>query len=151
MVYYYYRQQRDKTIEYKEVSMEVKSFKKGEVIFKQGDPGDCMYDVYTGRVGVYTGYGTPEQKLLMEYFPDHYFGEMGLLEKAPRSATAVALNSDTTLGVVTEEGFGEFFEKNPAKVLMVMQQMSHNLRRRTDDFVGVCRSIKELSEKEGAK
>ncbi len=131
--------------------MEIKTFRKGEVIFRKGDPGDCMYDVYSGRVGVYSSYGTPEEKLLMEYFPDQYFGEMGLLEHAPRSATAVALEGDTRAAVITEEGFGEFFEKNPARVLMIMQQMSHNLRRRTNDFVNVCRSVKELSEKEGAK
>ncbi|MBQ9686365.1 MAG: cyclic nucleotide-binding domain-containing protein [Oscillospiraceae bacterium] len=131
--------------------MEIKTFKKGEVIFKQGDPGDCMYDVYSGKIGVYAAYGTPEQKLLMEYSTDQYFGEMGLLEHAPRSATAVAMENDTSAAVITEVGFGEFFEKNPARVFMVMQQMSHNLRRRTDDFVRVCRSIKELSEKEAAK
>ena len=79
------------------------------------------------------------------------FGEMGLLEKAPRSATAVALEEETSVAVVTEAGFGEYFEQNPSKVLMVMQQMSHNLRRRTDEFIRVCRSIRELSEKEGEK
>ena len=131
--------------------MEIKTYGKGAVIFREGEASGCMYEVYSGRVGVYAAYGKPEQKLLMEYYPDQSFGEMGLLEKAPRSATAVALESGTSLGVVTEEGFGEFFEKNPAKVLMVMQQMSHNLRRRTDDFVSVCRSVKELMEKEGTK
>ena len=104
--------------------------------------------MYTGKVGVYAAYGTPEQKLLMEYYQDHYFGEMGLLEKAPRSATAVALEDDTNVASITEENFSEFFEKNPANILVLMQRMSHNLRRRTDDFVAVCRSIKELSEKE---
>ncbi|MBO5496899.1 MAG: cyclic nucleotide-binding domain-containing protein [Clostridia bacterium] len=131
--------------------METITFKKGETVFLEGAPGDCMYDVYTGKVGVYTAYGTPEQKLLMEYYPDHYFGEMGFLEKAPRSATAVAMEDGTTLAVITEESFGEFFDRNPANVLAIMQQMSHNLRRRTDDFVAVCRSIKELSEKEGVQ
>lgn len=127
--------------------MEIKKFKKGEIIFRQGDPGDCMYDIHSGKVGVYAAYGTPEQKLLTEFYEDQYFGEMGLLEKAPRSATAVAVEP-CTAAVITEEGFGEFFEKNPAKVLKVMQQMSQNLRRRTNDFVEVCRNIKELSEKE---
>ena len=129
--------------------MEIKKFKKGEIIFREGDPANCMYDVYSGRIGVYSDYGAPEQKLLMEYYPDQYFGELGLLEHAPRSATAVALESDTTAAVVTEEGFAAFFEENPARILMIMQQMSHNLRRRTDDFIGVCRSIKEQAEKEG--
>ena len=128
--------------------MDIKAFGKGDVIFREGDPSDCMYEVYTGKVGVYAAYGTPEQKLLMEYYQDHYFGEMGLLEKAPRSATAVALEDDTTVASINEENFGEFFERNPANVLMLMQRMRHNLRRRTDEVVAVCRSIKELSEKE---
>ena len=128
--------------------MDIKAFRKGAVIFREGDPSDCMYEVYTGKVGVYAAYGTPEQKLLMEYYQDHYFGEMGLLEKAPRSATAVALEDDTNVASITEENFSEFFEKNPANILVLMQRMSHNLRRRTDDFVAVCRSIKEISEKE---
>ena len=34
--------------------MEIKTFKKGEILFKQGDPGECMYDVYTGKVGIYS-------------------------------------------------------------------------------------------------
>jgi len=130
--------------------MELKSFKKGAVIFREGDPADCMFDVYSGRVGIYAAYGEPEQKLLMEYYPDQFFGEMGLIEKAPRSAAAVAMEDETTVALIDEAGFGEFFEKSPAKVLEVMQQMSHNLRRRTDEFVAVCRDIKELSVKEGA-
>ena len=129
--------------------MQTKTFKKGEIIFREGDPGDCMYDVYMGKVGVYSNYGTPDQKLLTEYYPDHYFGEMGLLDHAPRSATAVALEHETCLGIVTEEGFAAFFKENPARVLMVMQQMSNNLRRRTNEYTDVCRKIKELAEKEG--
>ncbi len=131
--------------------MEVKKFKKGEVIFQKGDAGDCMYDVYTGQVGIYTKYGTPDQTLLAKYYPDQYFGELGLIDRAPRSAYAVALEDGTSLGVVTEEGFGEFFQKNPARVLMVMQQLSKNLRRRTDEYVEVCREIHELSKKEEQK
>lgn len=131
--------------------MGIKSFRKGEVIFREGDPGDYMLDVYTGKIGVYAAYGTPEEKLLTEYYPDHYLGEMGLLDHAPRSATAVALEDETTAALISEENFGSFFRENPARVLMVMQQMSQNLRKRTNDYVEVCRSVKELSEKEGAK
>ena len=131
--------------------MKVKTLKRGEILFRQGDPGDCLYDVYTGRVGVYSKYRTPEEKLLKEYYPDQYFGEMGLLDQAPRSATAVALENDTSVGVVTEESFGEFFEKNPARVLMIMQQLSSNLRRRTKEYMEVCKEIQELAGKEAQK
>ena len=76
---------------------------------------------------------------------------MGLIDHAPRSAAAVALDNSTTVGLITEEGFGEFFEENPSRVLMVMQQLSGNLRRRTNEYVEVCRKIQELAEKEELK
>ena len=101
--------------------METKTFRKGQVIFHEGEAGDSMCDLYMGRVGVYANYGTDDQRLLTEYYPDQYFGEMGLLDHAPRSATAVALEDETCISFVTEDSFGEFFEKNPARVLMVMQ------------------------------
>ncbi|MBQ8076300.1 MAG: cyclic nucleotide-binding domain-containing protein [Oscillospiraceae bacterium] len=128
--------------------MQLKTFKQGEVIFREGDSGDCMYEVYTGKVGIVAAFGTSEQKLLAEYYSDHYFGEMGLLEKAPRSATAVAMADNTTVALITEDSFGEFFKKNPANVLAILQQMSRNLRKRTNEYVSVCRDIKEASEKE---
>ena len=125
--------------------MDTKLFAKGKVIFLEKKKKNRMYDVYTGKVGVYADYGTDQQRLLKEYYPDNYFGEMGLLDHAPRSATAVALEDETCLGVITEESFGEFFQKNPARVLMIMQ----NLRKRTKEYVDVCRVIAEQADKEG--
>ena len=74
--------------------MNVKSFKKGAVIFRQGDAGDCMYDIQFGRVGIFDHYGEPDEKKIAELFADQIFGEMGLLDHAPRSATAVALHTE---------------------------------------------------------
>ena len=128
--------------------MEVQTFKKGQVIFKEGAPGGCMYEVGGGKVGVFADYGMPSEKLLREYYPDQYFGEMGLLDDAPRSATAVALTNDTWVAPITRKGFEEFFRNNPARVWMVVQQLSYNLRKRTIDYVEVCGKIKELTEKE---
>ena len=131
--------------------MKTEKFKKGGIIFREGDAGDCMYDVISGKIGIYADFETERQHLLTEYYPDQYFGEMGLLEHMPRSATAVALTSDTTLGVITEENFAEFFRKNPYRVLLILQQMSKNLRRRTNEYLDVCRSINELAVKEGVE
>ena len=128
--------------------METKTYRKNQVIFEKGAPGGCMYEVYSGRVGVFANYGTPEQKLLNEYFPGQYFGEMGILDEVPRSATAVSLTDDTCVAPISEEGFQAFFRENPARVWMVMEQMSHNLRRRTLEYAEVCSKVKELSEKE---
>ena len=97
--------------------METKTFKKGEVIFKQGDLSDCMYDILWGKVGIYANYGTPEEKLLTTLETERFFGEMGMIEGRLRSATAVALEKDTRLRVITPETFNDYFRERPAKVL----------------------------------
>ena len=85
--------------------MNIKSYNKGAVIFRQGDPGDCMYDIQFGKVGIFDHYGEPDEKKIADLYTDQLFGEMGLLDHAPRSATAVALEKDTVVSVVSEEEF----------------------------------------------
>ena len=128
----------------------MKEFKQGEVIFRQGDPGDSMYDIFSGRVGVYAAYGTPNEKLLTELKANEFFGEMGLLEKAPRSATVVALE-DTAVYVIGEDDFNDYFIKQPEKALQIMRQLSQRLRRRTEDYLEACRAVCDVleSEKQG--
>ena len=127
----------------------MKEYKQGTVIFNQGDPGDCMYDIFSGRVGVYVGYNTPNEKLLTELKAGEFFGEMGLLEKAPRSATVVALE-DTLAYVVSERDFNEYFMKQPEKALLIMRQLSQRLRKRTEDYMDACRAVHEVLETEKA-
>ena len=74
--------------------MELRQLKQDEVIFRQGDASACMFRVSRGKVGIFLDYGGPRQSRLTELGPGRYFGEMGLLDQAPRSATAVALSGD---------------------------------------------------------
>ena len=129
----------------------MKAFHKGAVIFREGDPGDCMYMVESGKVGVYVGYGTAQEKLLEEYVHGEYFGEMGLLEHTERSATAAAMEADTCVTLVTEDNFGEFIRNYPGETLLIMQQLSRNLRTTSRKFAEVCREIQALSQQEGTK
>ena len=46
--------------------MNSKEFKSGQIIFKQGDSEACMYDIQRGRVGIYSAYGTPDEKQIAE-------------------------------------------------------------------------------------
>lgn len=131
--------------------MDRKMFQKGALIFREGDTADCMYAVNSGRVGVYAAYGTAEEKLLAEYTQDGYFGERGLLEHAPRSAAAVALEDNTCLEAVNEENFLVYFREHPNQVLRIMQQLSGNLRKASRDYADTCRRIAELSAEEDAK
>ena len=128
--------------------MDVKSFSRGTVIFRQGETGDCMYEIQSGNVGIYHDYGGPNEKKIAHLMPSDVFGEMGLLEQAPRSATALVLENDTLLERVTEQDFNAYFEKNPTKVLQIMQQMCARLRNTTADYLEACRTVHETVEAE---
>ncbi|MCR5090375.1 MAG: cyclic nucleotide-binding domain-containing protein [Oscillospiraceae bacterium] len=128
--------------------MEFKECGRGEIIFREGDAGDCMYSLQWGRVGIYLNYGTADEKELAVFTADNYFGEMSLLDRSPRSATAVSLTDDTVLEIISEETFKEFFEKRPGIVLEIIQQMSHRLRTTTLDYVEACQTVYETVEAE---
>ena len=126
------------------------AFKKGGVIFKQGDASDCMYDILWGKVGIYVNYGTPEEKLLTRLTTEQFFGEMGMIEGLPRSATAVALTRDTRLKIITPETFQAYFLERPDKVLRMMQNMSRRIRELTIDYLTACQTVVKSVEAEKA-
>lgn len=117
----------------------IKTFKKNEVIFREGDAANCLYDIHWGKVGIYANYGAENQRLLTELNPDEFFGEMGLLERLPRSSTAVALEDDTNVQLISEEVFNQYLQERPAKVLMIMMQLSLRIRELTQDYLEACR------------
>ena len=123
-------------------------FKKGQVIFRQGDAGDCMYYIGYGTVGIYTDYGTENELLLTELHENQFFGEMGLIEKLPRSATAVVLENDTVLTRLTEDGLDQMFEEKPAFILLTLQHISSRLRKLTKDYAKACRTVSKMHDEE---
>lgn len=123
-------------------------FKKDDIIFKQGDAADCMYDIVSGKVGIYVNYGTENEKLLTELEAGKFFGEMGIMDSAPRSATAVALEDDTKLEIITADSFSEYVGSNPDKMLVIMKQMSSRIRGLTADYLDACKTVAEMQEAE---
>ncbi len=130
--------------------MELKRLKKDELIFRQGDASSCMYRVRSGSVGIFLDYGEAREKRLTEVGPGRYFGEMGLLDRVPRSATAVALDEGTTVQVFSEGDFELCFEENPAGMLALLREMSMRLRRITRSYADACRTVNEVVEAEKA-
>ena len=115
----------------------------GDVIFRAGEKADCMYEIYSGTVGIYSDFRTEDEKLLTKLSADAVFGEMGVLDDMPRSATAVCL-TDCTVLVVTPERFMQYFSEKPAKVLDILQQMCMRLRDLTNTYLQVCQTLEEL-------
>ena len=122
--------------------------KKNEILFRQGDPGDGLYYIHLGEVGVYTDYGTPNQVKIGELYTDQFVGEMGLISGVPRSATVVSLMDGTQVEHLSEADFASFFEKSPARVFQLMEQMSYRLRKITRRYLEECREAYTLIEKD---
>ena len=129
--------------------MELK-LKKNEVIFRQGDPSDCMYRIEEGRVGIFLDYGTADQRRLTELTKGQFLGEMGLLDSAKRSAAAVSLTEGTRLQVIDEANFGRSLAEDPDSMLSLLQQMSMRLRRISRDYADACRTVSDVMEAEKA-
>lgn len=123
--------------------MNSKEFKSGQIIFKQGDSELCMYDIQRGRVGIYSEYGTPAEKLIAELSIGEIVGETGLLDRVPRTGTAVALEDDTILVEIREDNLKEYFLKEPEKLLLLMRNLSERLRKINGKLADVCRKIYE--------
>lgn len=124
--------------------VEVRSLKKGEIIFCAGEPGDCAYMVERGTVGIYDRYGTPEQKLLRALGPGSVFGEMGMVRGFPRSADAVSEESNTGISRVGWDTLGRYFSESPSKVIDIMQQMAQRTQELSDGYIDACCAVSEL-------
>ncbi|MBO5496900.1 MAG: cyclic nucleotide-binding domain-containing protein [Clostridia bacterium] len=129
--------------------MKVLTFQKDAVIFLQGELAESMFDILSGSVGVYVGYGTEFEKQLTVLKAGDFLGEMGLIERYPRSATAVALEDGTKLQEIEEKEFYEFFQHQPERLLSIMRQLSERLRDRTDDYESANRMLEELKGTQG--
>ncbi|HTU97212.1 MAG TPA: cyclic nucleotide-binding domain-containing protein [Solirubrobacteraceae bacterium] len=96
----------------------------GEVIFSQGDAGDGMYVVREGSVSLTDG-----DRILETVPAPGLFGEMALIEDAPRSLSAVA-GTDVVVVEIPTRHFWVLVHDTPYFAQLVMRVMSERLRRR---------------------
>ena len=107
-----------------------KKFKEGEVIFRQGDSGDCMYVIQTGEVEALAESDGHEIKL-RTMGPNDFFGEMALFEKEVRTATIRATKPTHVLTIDKKNFLGGIHE-DPSLAFRIVQTMSHRIRDLTD-------------------
>jgi len=99
-----------------------RDYKAGDVIFREGDPAKELYIVKSGKVEIRLG------NRLLDTLPElSIFGEMALIDPAPRSATAVAL-TDATIVPVDERQFLFLVSRTPHFALNVMRVLTRRLR-----------------------
>jgi len=100
----------------------VRDFKAGDVIFNQGDPASELFVIKSGKVEIRFG-----NRRLAALSDHDIFGEMALIDTAPRSATAVAV-TDVQLVPVGEKQFLFMVSRTPHFALNVMRALARRLR-----------------------
>jgi len=105
-----------------------------QVLFHEGDEGDCLYLLVQGRVKVSLMSAEGKEAILSLLEPGQLIGEMALLDGGPRSATVTTMEACEFL-VIWRKGFLVFLEHHPKVALALLQALSARLRA-TNDLVG---------------
>jgi CRP-like cAMP-binding protein len=103
-----------------------KLYADGEDIVRQGDVGDCMFVVQSGRVEVLQATDSGEQHLAYLETGD-FFGEMAVFEKETRSAT-VRASGEARVLKVDKKTLLRRIKEDPLLAVNLLQTMSHRIR-----------------------
>lgn len=103
-----------------------KIYPAGSMIFREGDPGEEMFIIQSGQVKI-TKKTSDGEKTLVILSEGDFFGEMAVIDKEPRSASAVA-QTDTKLIVLNQEVFEATMQSNAHIVKKILRNMSSRLR-----------------------
>jgi len=111
-----------------EKSIKERKFSKGEIIFKEGDPGDAFYIIKSGAIEILKGDPSKHGQIRLAIRGEgDFFGEMSLLEDSPRFAYARAVRDSIVLEI-SREDFKHLIAKNPPMAMEVMGVLSSRIR-----------------------
>lgn len=91
-------------------------------LFEKGDPGNCVYLIYQGKVSIHDG-----QHQLAELGENEIFGELSLLDSEPRSASATTV-TDSVLLKIEQDDFYDVIATNTDILKGIMKTLCKRLR-----------------------
>jgi CRP-like cAMP-binding protein len=117
----------------------------GQVVFSQGDEGEALYLVESGAVKIFAQSIDGREAIIGEVRAGETFGELVLVDGAPRSATATTVE-ETILLRLPRQAFNDLLESDAAFRQSVLVALAHELRRATSylgelHFLDLCGRI----------
>jgi len=117
-------------------------------LFKQGDMGDAMYLIESGRVRISIRDDDDQEVTLAELAQGDFFGEMAIIDGRQRSADARVIE-DAQFAILSREAFLSFVRSNPDVALEMLSALTDRLRR-TDELLR-SRVSRNANEEEKAR
>jgi CRP/FNR family cyclic AMP-dependent transcriptional regulator len=104
-----------------------KTYPKNAVVLTEGEMGDSLYMIQSGKVKVFIGDEDGREIILKILGPGDFFGEMSMIDKQPRSASVTTIEASMFL-VLAHAGFERCVEEAPRIGTMVMQILAQRVR-----------------------
>jgi CRP/FNR family cyclic AMP-dependent transcriptional regulator len=117
-------------------------------LFRQGDKGDAMYLIESGRVRISIRDDDEQEVTLAELAQGDFFGEMSIIDGRQRSADAQVIE-DASLAILSRDAFLSFVRTNPDVALEMLSALTDRLRR-TDELLR-SRVSRNANEEERAR
>lgn len=114
-------------------------YEDGQIVFRQGDVGDCLYVVQEGQVEVIDESGGSET-LLRIAGPNELFGEMAVFERETRSAT-IRARGRTRILTIDKKNFLRRVNEDPSLAFNLVERMSHRVRELSAEVVQLRRQL----------
>jgi CRP/FNR family cyclic AMP-dependent transcriptional regulator len=108
-----------------------RAFPKSTVLIHEGDVGDALYIILTGRVKVYASNEEGKEVVIDFHGPGEYVGEMSL-DGAPRSASVMTVEP-TSCAIVNRAQFREFMRAHPDFAWHLIEKLIHRVRVATEN------------------
>ncbi len=105
-----------------------RSFNKGETIVNQGTLGIGLFIVVTGSADAVRAHPDGSTSVVNHLEPKNFFGELSLLEDAPRTASVVAVEDSTCL-VLTQLDFMSALKEDSDMAISMLKEMARRFRR----------------------
>src|ERR671918_1080082 len=117
-------------------------------LFSQGDKGDAMYLIESGRVRISIRDDDKQELTLAELAQGDFFGEMAIIDGRQRSADAQVIE-DAKFAILSRDAFLSFVRTNPDVALEMLSALTDRLRR-TDELLR-SRVSRNANEEEQAR
>jgi CRP/FNR family transcriptional regulator, cyclic AMP receptor protein len=104
-----------------------KHYPKNAVVLTEGEMGDSLYMIRSGKVKVFIGDQDGREMILKILGPGDFFGEMSMIDKQPRSASVTTLETSAFL-VLSHAAFEKAIEQAPRIATMIMRILAQRVR-----------------------
>ncbi len=136
-----------------------KSYPKNTIIINEGDTTNSLYVILSGKVKVFLSDAQGKEVTINLQGPGEYFGELSLLDEAPRSASIMTMEP-SQFAIISKPDFDACLTHNPAIALKLIRELTSRIRQLTEnvknlallDVYGrVARTLLDMAEERDGK